>query len=70
MQKTKILAFTLLAALLLSTVLTVATAQQTPSGVDQNQTAEDKTLTGMAIGIGSALFTVSLISVLYFRKQE
>jgi len=70
MQKTKILAITLLAALLLSTVLTVATAQQTPSGVDQNQTTEDKTLTGMAIGIGSALFTVSLIGVLYFRKQE
>jgi hypothetical protein len=70
MQKTKILAITLLAALLLSTVLTVATAQQTPSGVDQNQTAEDKPLTGMAIGIGSALFTVSLIGVLYFRKQE
>jgi hypothetical protein len=70
MQKTKLLAITLLAALLLSTTLTVTTAQQTSSDSDKNQNAEDKTLTGMAIGIGSALFTVGLIGVIYFRKQE
>ncbi|NLF87463.1 hypothetical protein GX563_01415 [Candidatus Bathyarchaeota archaeon] len=70
MQKTKLLAITLLAALLLSTMLTVVTAQQAPSSAEQSMDIEENTLTGMAIGIGSALFTVGLIGVLYFRKQE
>lgn len=71
MQKTKLFAITILAALLLSAVLTVATAQeQNPSGADPADDPQEKTLTGMAIGIGSAIFTVGLIGVLYFRKQE
>lgn len=71
MQKTKLFAIVILAALLLSAVLTVATAQeQTPSGADQTENTQENTLTGMAIGIGSAIFTVGLIGVLYFRKQE
>jgi uncharacterized membrane protein YidH (DUF202 family) len=70
MQRTTLLAIIILAALLLSAVLTVATAQQTPSDADQAENAQEKTFTGMAIGIGSAIFTVSLIGVLYFRKQE
>ena len=70
MQKTTLLAIVILAALLLSTVLTVATAQQTPSNSEQGKDIQENTLTGMAIGIGSAIFTVGLIGVLYFRKQE
>jgi hypothetical protein len=69
MQKSTLFAIIILAALLMSAVLTVATAQ-TASGEDQTEKAEDKTLTGMAIGIGSAIFTVGLIGVVYFRKQE
>lgn len=70
MQKSTLLAIIILAALMLSAVLTVATAQQTPSGADQATNTQANTLTGMAIGIGSAIFTVGLIGVLYFRKQE
>ncbi len=70
MQKSTLFTVIILAALLLSTVLTVATAQQTPSGEEQSKNTEENTLTGMAIGIGSAIFTVGLIGVLYFRKQE
>ncbi len=70
MQKSTLFTVIILAALLLSTVLTVATAQQTLSGEEQSKNTEENTLTGMAIGIGSAIFTVGLIGVLYFRKQE
>lgn len=66
MQKTKLLAITIIAVLLLSSALAVSTAQQTPSVAEQ----EENTLIGMAIGIGSAIFTVSLIGVLFFRKQN
>lgn len=69
MQKSTLFTIVILAAILLSTVFTVATAQ-TASGTDQTEKAEDKTLTGMAIGVGSAIFTVGLIGVVYFRKQE
>lgn len=70
MQKSKLFTIIILAALLLSAVLTVATAQeQTNSGTAQAENQEN-TMTGMVIGIGSAIFTVGLIGVLYFRKQE
>jgi hypothetical protein len=70
MQKTTILAIAILAALMLSAVLTVATAQQPSSDTAQAGATQENTITGMAIGIGSAIFTVGLIGVLYFRKQE
>jgi hypothetical protein len=71
MQKTTLFAIVILAALMLSTVLTIATAQEiAPAGTDQAENTQENTLTGMAIGIGSGIFTVSLIGVLYFRKQE
>lgn len=71
MQKSTLFAIVILAALLLSATLTVATAQQqTNPSADHTEDTPDKNLAGMAIGIGSAIFTVSLIGVLYFRKQE
>jgi hypothetical protein len=70
MQKTKLITIAILATLLLSSAFSVTLAEQTPSGADQPENNQDKTLTGMAIGIGSAIFTVGLIGVLYFRKQE
>jgi hypothetical protein len=51
-------------------VLSVAAAQQTPSGTGQSEETQNNMLTGMAIGIGSAIFTVGLIGVLFFRKQN
>jgi hypothetical protein len=70
MQKSTLLAIVILAALLLSAVFTVATAQQTPAGSGQGKDKQDNTLTGMAIGAGTAIFTVGLIGVLFFRKQN
>jgi hypothetical protein len=70
LQRSTLFTVIILAALLLSTVVTVATAQQTPSDAEQSKDTQENTLTGMAIGIGSAIFTVGLIGVLYFRKQE
>lgn len=70
MQKNKLLAVTILSVLLLSSALAVSTAQQAPSKVEQDENAQDNTAIGMAIGIGSAIFTVSLIGVLFFRKQN
>jgi uncharacterized membrane protein YidH (DUF202 family) len=70
LQKNKLLAVTILSVLLLSSALAVSTAQQAPSKVEQDENAQDNTAIGMAIGIGSAIFTVSLIGVLFFRKQN
>ena len=70
MQKSTLLTIVVLAALLLSTVFTVATAQQTLSSSGQSKNTQDNTLTGMAIGAGTAIFTVGLIGVLFFRKQN
>jgi hypothetical protein len=70
MQKSKLIAIAIVATLLLSSAFSVVAAQQTPSGLEQSGNTPEDTFPAMAIGIISGIITVSLIGVLFFRKQN